>query len=106
MGNRVSQLLGSEKEALEVLRQRIVCPGRAETLVIAGPVEVRLGLVLRALVDRLGGRYLDLASRDGLRVLQDAPPLYGRDIGNQVSASALRHFLVRGAAELDSGVLA
>lgn len=106
MGKRITGLVGSEEASVEELRQRLTSAGRAPTLVVAGPVEARLGLVLQALTDSVGGRFLDLATPATLEDLANGPPLYGRDLRGRLSDTVVRQFLLRKAYELGASVVA
>ncbi len=106
MAKPVVGLVPSEEAAVEELRRRMSGAGRAPTLVLAGPVDDRLALVLQAFSDSAGGRFLDLATLPAFEDLANGPPLYGRDPQGRLTATVMRQFLLRKVNELGRTALA
>lgn len=106
MVRRSTGLVRSEEEGVRELERHLSSAGRAPTLVLAGSVAARLGAVLEAFTDVVGGRYLDLAAPEVLEDLTNGPPLYGRDLEGRLSDTVLRQFLLRKANMPGTQVLA
>lgn len=106
MAKPAIDLVPSELAAVKELRQRLSIAGRAPTLVLAGPLDNRLALVLQQLSDLLGGSCLDLATPAVFEDLRTGPPLYGREPQGRLTATVMRQFLLRKVNELGRTVLA
>lgn len=99
-------LLAPEQEVLTALRERIGATGRASAIVLCGYYRAHLDLLLGALSEWAGGRFIDLGDPDQLRALQGSPPFNGRDLMGLLSDTALRDFLSRSCRADDTRLLA
>lgn len=107
MAKPITGLMRSEAAVVEELRLRLSSAGRAPTFVLAGAVEAgRLCLVLQTFIDSVSGRFINLGTKEALEDLENGPPLHGREVGQRLSDTVVRQFLLRKANELTAPVLA